>query len=94
MTVNTAIGRFDTHQSVAFTGTAGTTSAVGAQTRKLRIVVTAAAYVRVGAGAATTADVYFPVSVAGEYVICNPGQTVSAIQAVGAGVLHVTEVTN
>jgi hypothetical protein len=92
MTVNAQIGRLDTHQSVAFTATAGTTSPVGNQCRKIRIVVTSAAFVRVGSGAATIADPYMPAGVAPEYVLCTPGQSVSAIQVAAAGVLHVTEV--
>ncbi len=91
MTLNAPIGRLDVTQNVAFTATAGTSNPVGAQTRKLRIVCTAAAFVRIGSGAATVADVYFPPNVP-EYVICNPGQTVSAIQSVGAGSLSLTEV--
>jgi hypothetical protein len=92
MTMQFQIGRLDTHQSVAFTGTAGTVSAFGGQTRKIRVVVTAAAFVKVGSVAATAADVYMPAELP-EYFLCSPGQTVSAIQAVGAGVLHVTEMT-
>jgi len=93
VTVNAAIGRFDTHQSAAFTGTAGTISAVGTQTRKLRVIVTSAAFVRIGSGAATVADPYFAPNVP-EYCLCSPGQTVSAIQVAAAGTLHVTEIVS
>src|SRR5437763_892238 len=41
-------GRLSTHQSVAYTGTAGTiANVIGSQTYKVRVVVTTAAYVRI-----------------------------------------------
>lgn len=87
-------GRLSTHQSKAYTGTAGTIdNVVGSQTRKVRVVVTSAAYVKVGdSPTATTSDVYMPAD-APEYFTCTPGQKVSAIQVSAAGTLHVTEIT-
>lgn len=87
-------GRLSTHQSVAFTGTAGTISnAVGAQTYKVRVIVTSAAYIKIdGSPTATSSDVYLPADSA-EYFSINPGQKVSAIQVSAGGSLHVTEVT-
>lgn len=86
--------RLSTHQSVAYTGTAGTISnAVGAQTRLVRVVVTSAAYIAVGAApTATTSDVYIPADIP-EYFIVGPGEKVSAVQASAGGTLHVTELT-
>jgi hypothetical protein len=86
-------GRLGTHQSVAYTGTAGTiTNAVGLGVKKVRIITTSAAYVKVGvAPTATTSDVYFAAD-AGEYVTVAPGEKVSAIQVSGSGTLHVTEI--
>lgn len=94
MTIQNAIGRLDTHQSIAFTGTAGTlANPIGPQCRKVRVVVTAAAYVRISNSApATVADPYMPANVP-EYFILSPGQSVSAIQVTAGGVLHVTEMT-
>lgn len=85
-------GRLDTHQSVAYTGTAGTiATAVGTQTYKVRVVVTTAAYVKVGnSPTATTSDVYMPADTP-EYFTITPGMKVSAIQVSAAGTLHVTE---
>jgi hypothetical protein len=86
-------GRLGTHQSAAYTGTAGTiTNAISAGVKKVRIEVTSAAYVKVGvAPTATTSDPYFPADAA-EYITVAPGEKVSAIQVSGSGTLHVTEV--
>jgi len=87
-------GRLGTHQSVAYTGTAGTISnAVGEGTFKVRVVVTSAAYVLVDKDpTATSAAVYMPAD-SPEYFTVTPGQKVSAIQVVSGGTLHVTEVS-
>jgi hypothetical protein len=89
----TPIGRLDTHQSASYTGTAGTiANPVGGQTRKVRVVVTSAAFVKIGSNpTATTADVYMPANLP-EYFIVSSGQSVSAIQVSSNGVLHVTEI--
>lgn len=86
-------GRLSTHQSAAYTTTAGTiTNAVGAQTYKVRIVCTTDAFVKVGdAPTATTSDPLFPASSV-EYVTITPGQKISAVQSVAGGTVHVTEV--
>ncbi len=85
-------GRLGTHQSVAYTGTAGTiATVVGTQTRQIRVIVTTAAYVKVdNSPTATSSDVYMPADSA-EYFTCTPGMKVSAIQVASAGTLHVTE---
>ena len=86
-------GRLGTHQSVAYSGTAGTiTNAISAGVKKARIAVTSAAYVKVGvAPTATTSDPYMAAD-APETVTIAPGEKVSAIQVSGGGTLHVTEV--
>ena len=86
-------GRLSTHQSAAYTTTAGTiTNAVGAQTYKVRIVCTTDAFVKVGdAPTATTSDPLFPASSV-EYVTITPGQKISAVQSIAGGTVHVTEV--
>jgi hypothetical protein len=86
-------GRLGTHQSAAYTTTAGTiTNAVGAQTYKVRIVCTTDAFVKVGdAPTATTSDPHFPANSV-EYVTITPGQKVSAIRSAADGSVHVTEV--
>jgi hypothetical protein len=86
-------GRLDTHQSVAYTGTAGTiTNAVGAHTNRVRVVVTTAAYIKIGnTPTATTSDPYIPAD-APEYFSITPGMKVSAVQVSSGGTLHVTEI--
>lgn len=86
--------RLGTHQSVSYTGTAGTiTNPVGAQTYAVRVIATTAAHIAIGASpTATTSDVYMPAGIA-EYFIINPGEKVSAIQSASGGTLHVTELT-
>jgi hypothetical protein len=95
MSARDTIFRPSTHQSVAYTATAGTISnAVGAQTRYVRIVVTTAAYYAIGgAPTATTSDVYIPANVP-EIIQISPGEKVSAVRVSGDGALHVTELTH
>lgn len=80
----------NTHQSAAYTGTAGViTNPV--KGRIVRVVCTSAAYVKVGdSPTATTSDVYVPADCP-EYFRIQPGQKVSAVQVVTGGTLHVTE---
>lgn len=86
-------GRLGTHQSVAYTGTAGTISnAVGSGCRKVRVLCTTAAYIVIGSSpTATTSDVYVPATVP-EYFLISPGEKVSAVQVSAGGTLHVTEI--
>lgn len=94
-----------THQSVAYTSTAGTiTNGVGSQTYVVRVVIEAdeadpgttarGAHVAIGkTPTATTSDMYMPHGVP-EYFSINPGEKVSAIEnATAGGVLHVTEMS-
>jgi len=87
-------GYLGTHQSASYTGTAGTiTNAVGTGTNRVRVVVTSAAYVKIGSSpTATSSDVYMAAD-APEYFTIRPGEKVSAIQVSAAGTLHVTEVS-
>lgn len=86
-------GRLGTHQNVAYTGTAGTiATAFSLGLKKARVVVTSAAYIKIGvAPTATTSDVYIAAD-APEYFSVMPGEKVSAIQVSAGGTLHVTEI--
>ena len=86
-------GRLGTHQSAAYTGTAGTiTTAFSSAMKKARVVVTSAAYIKIGvAPTATTSDVYMPAD-APEYFTVATGEKVSAVQVSSGGTLHVTEI--
>lgn len=84
-----------THQSVAYTGTAGTISnATGSQTDVIRVVLTSAGYIAItqAGTAATTSDIYMAANVP-EYFIVPRAVKVSAIQASAGGTLHVTEMS-
>jgi hypothetical protein len=84
--------RLGTHQSVAYTGTAGTiTNGASNGVLKVRVVVTSAAYIKTGASpTATASDVYMAAD-SPEYFTIAPGEKVSAIQVSAGGTLHVTE---
>lgn len=86
-------GRLGTHQSVPYTGTAGTiTDAVATGTLKVRVVVTTAAFIKIDNNpTATSSDVYLPAD-SPEYFTIAAGQKVSAIQVSSGGTLHVTEI--
>ena len=83
-----------THQSAAYTATAGTiTNAITSGTFKARVVVTSAAYIKIGKDVtATTSDVYMAAD-SPEYFSIRPGEKVSAVQVSGSGTLHVTEIS-
>ena len=86
-------GRLGRHQSVSYTGTAGTISnAIGDGVMKVRVVVTSAAYIKIGKSpTATSSDVYMPADSV-EYFTVMAGEKVSAIQVSDSGTLHVTEI--
>jgi len=79
--------------SVAYTGTAGTTAAVGAKTTKVRVWCSTDSFVRIGvAPTATTADM--PVTAGTpEYFDINPGEKVSAIQSAINGIVYATQMS-
>lgn len=86
-------GRLGTHQSVAYTGTAGTIStAISDGVRRVRVVTTTDAYIKIGSSpTATSSDVFKPANLV-EYFTIAPGEKVSAIQVSSGGTLHVTEI--
>lgn len=84
--------RLGTHQSVAYTGTAGTISNA-VSSNVIRVVSTTDAYVKVGVNpTATTSD---PLLIAGsvEYFLASPGDKVSFLRLALDGTGHVTEMT-
>jgi hypothetical protein len=77
---------------VAYTGTAGTTSAVSANAVAVRIVATTDCFIEIStAGTAAVADtgLYLPALVP-EYFSCPPSAKVSAIQVSSGGTVYVT----
>ena len=87
------VGRIGTHQSIAYTGTAGTVAnAITVGSYKVRVVATSACYIAFGSSpTATTAGVYMPADTV-EYFTVHPGEKISAIQLSAGGTLHVTEI--
>lgn len=82
-------------QSAAYTSNHGVIStAFAAGTRTVRVVVTSAAHIAIGASptATTTTDMYIPANVP-EHIHVNPGEKVSAVMNASSGVVYVTEVS-
>jgi hypothetical protein len=86
--------RLGTHQVKAYTTSAEIDTAISSGINKVRVVVTSAAYIKVGKTpvTATTSDVYMPAD-SPEYFTINPGEKVAAVQVSSGGNLHVTEVS-
>jgi len=84
--------RLGPSQTVAFTATAGTiANPIGSMTNVVRVVASSAAFIRVDNNpTATTSDAYIAAGIP-EYIICTPGQKVSAVQVSAGGNLYVTE---
>jgi hypothetical protein len=86
--------KLGTHQSVAYTGTAGTISnVITSGVSIVRVICTTAAYIKIGASpTAAATDVYVAANTP-EYFMCKDDGTekVSAIQVSAGGTLHVTE---
>ena len=85
------IFKLKTVQVVAYTGTAGASSAIGADIRVVRLVATSACHVAFGS-TATTSSMYLAANVP-EYFRVNAGTTISAIQVSAGGNLHIGEMT-
>lgn len=83
-----------TTQVKGYTDTAGTIdSAISDGITVIRVWLSTAGYVAVGASpTATTSDIPMPADTP-EYFVVPPGAKVSAIQASSGGNLHVTEMT-
>lgn len=83
-------GRLGSGQTVAYTGTAGNSTAAPAGIYKARVVVTTAAYVAIGPSAvATSSFTYLPAD-SPEYFTILPGERVSAVQVSSGGNVNVT----
>ena len=84
-------GRLGASQDVAYTATAGTSTAIGTQTYKVRVIVTTAARIKIASSAAAVATDTYMAAGAAENFSCTPGQTVSAIRVASDGTMNVTE---
>jgi len=85
-------GRLGPAQNVAYTGTAGATTAIGTQTYKVRVLVTTDAFVTTdGTTPSNTSGAYVP-ALQVEYFTTTPGQVVKAVQVSAGGTLYITEI--
>ena len=82
--------------SVAYTGTAGTTAAVGGasttDSNVVRVIATTDCFITittVGTAAVATSGMYLP-ALTPEYFSCPPSAKVSAIQVSAGGTIYVT----
>ena len=89
--------RFGTTQTISFTstGSVAISSAFGAQTRRARLVASAACNVKIGDGTqtATTSDPYLPANWIDDPIAVTPGQRISTIGNSTSGTLWITELT-
>jgi hypothetical protein len=78
-------------QTIAFDGSVAGSKTFGSETYQVRLVSNSACCYRIGDGAqtATTADPFLPANLI-EYVIVNPGQSISAIKAATNGLVTAT----
>jgi hypothetical protein len=84
-------GRIGPSGNAAYIGTAGSYGPIGAQTYKVRVLVTTDAFVTTdGSTPSSTAGAYVPASIP-EYFTVSPGQTIKAVQVAAGGTLRVTE---
>ena len=81
----------DVSKTVAYTGTAGVSTAVGLHTNVVRLVASTACFVAFGK-TATASDMFLPANTPELFTI-NGGDTISAIQSAAGGNLHITEMT-
>lgn len=78
-------------QTISFDSSAAASSTFGPKTYQVRLVADSACCFRIGDGAqtATILDPFLPANVI-EYVIVNPGQSISAIKAASNGLVTAT----
>lgn len=86
--------RLDASGTVAYTGTAGVSTAAGAGIRAVRVVTTTAAFIRIAKSATAEADdTYMPAGIPETFQIME-GERVSAIQVAAGGNLQWTYLTH
>ena len=83
-------GRLGDAQDVSYTGTAGNSTAAPSGVIKVRVIVTTAAYVKIGKDAVAVSPGTYMAAGAGESFSITPGERVSAIQVASGGTLNVT----
>ena len=91
MSVQSAIGRTSTTQTIGYDSNTAVTNAFGAQTYNIRLVSTSACHFKIGDGAqtATTSDPFLPANWE-TIVAVAPGPRIAAIKAATGGIVTAT----
>ena len=77
--------------NVAYTGTAGTTSAISANAVAVRVISTTDCFIEIGTNPTAVADTgLYLAAYTAEYFSCPPSAKVSAIQVASGGTIYVT----
>lgn len=88
--------RWSTAQSVSYTASSATATAVGTETFAVRLVSTTACHVHVAqpaVAASATADTYLAGSSIPEYICVSPGDIITVVQDSANGKLSIVELT-
>lgn len=85
-------GRIGTSGNATYTGTAGSVGPIGAETYKVRVLVTTDAWVTTDGSTPSNTSGAYVVALSPEYFTTTPGQTVKAVQVASNGTLYVTEI--
>jgi hypothetical protein len=84
-------GRIGPSGNASYTGTAGTYGPIGAQSYKVRVLVSTDAYVTTDGSTPSSTSGAYVVAGSAEYFTTSPGQSVKAVQVSSGGTLYVTE---
>jgi hypothetical protein len=94
MSSRDGIWRLDASGTIAYTGTAGVSTAAAVGIRAVRVVTTTAAFISIGKDSSAVAnDTYMPAGVPEIFQIME-GERVSAIQVASGGNLQWTYLTH
>lgn len=86
--------KLDTVQKVAYTGTAANSSAMGGQTRYVRLYASTKCHISISNPAVTATTDMTPLNADSEEVFkVSPGNIISVVRAASSGNLFITELT-
>lgn len=85
-------GRLGTTVNVAYTSTAGTTTAISTQVQRVRVLATTDVWIAIDSAPTATSTGAYLAGLIPEYFTVSSGQKVSAVQVASAGTLYVTEI--
>lgn len=88
--------RWSTAQSISYTASSATATAVGTQTYMVRLISTTACHVHIAqpaVAASATADTYLAGATTPEYICVSPGDIITVVQDSANGKLSIVELT-